>query len=51
VVDSMVEFWLNHAEGIQKWKNELEILGKDNLIVARVANVAWLRYEFEELIP
>ena len=50
VVDSIVEFWLNHADGIEKWKHELETVGNDNLIVARVANVNWLRHEFEELI-
>jgi hypothetical protein len=50
VVNSIVKFWLNHPEGVQKWKNELETLGDNNLIVARVANMGWLRYEFEELI-
>lgn len=50
VVEKIVEFWLNHSDGIQQWKNELETLGNDNLIIARVANVGLLRYEFEDLI-
>ena len=50
VVDSMVEFWLNHSDDIHQWKQELATFGNDNLIVARVANVSWLRHEFEELI-
>jgi len=50
VIETMVKFWLTHEESIQQWKHELETLGKENLLVARVANVRSLRSEFESLL-
>jgi hypothetical protein len=50
VLDSIVKFWLHHSDGIQKWKNELETIGNDNLIIARIANVSLLRNELENLL-
>jgi hypothetical protein len=50
VAAAMVSFWLRHEESIQRWKNELEGVGRDNLLVARVANLALLRTEFELLL-
>jgi hypothetical protein len=50
VLESMVKFWLHHADSIEKWKQELETFGDNNLIIARVANVNWLRYEFQYLL-
>lgn len=50
VVESIVEFWLNHEEGIQQWKQELDYSKPKNLLIARVANVKWLRNEFQSLL-
>ncbi|MBR8829262.1 MAG: hypothetical protein DSM107014_15420 [Gomphosphaeria aponina SAG 52.96 = DSM 107014] len=50
VIDTIVKFWLTHEESIRNWKHELETLGEENLLVARVANVESLRTEFESLL-
>jgi hypothetical protein len=50
VVQTMVNFWLRHESAIQQWKEELILLGEDNLLVGRVANVERLRQEFESLL-
>ena len=49
VVAAMVQFWINQEAKVRYWKFELEQVGKDNLIVARVANYDSLRNEFEGL--
>ncbi len=50
VVESIIEFWLHHEDGIQLWKKELNHTNSENLLVARVANVKWLRSEFQFLL-
>jgi hypothetical protein len=50
VVDTVIEFWLNNAESIQYWKARLSDAGRDNLIVARVADFTALQAEFESLL-
>ncbi|TAF10620.1 MAG: hypothetical protein EAZ77_02425 [Nostocales cyanobacterium] len=50
VIDTVVEFWLNNAESIQYWKTRLKDAGRDNLIVARVADIKALQAEFESLL-
>ncbi len=50
VVESMIDFWFKHEETIQDWKQELENNNSENLLVARVANVKWLRHEFQYLL-
>jgi hypothetical protein len=50
VVETMVNFWFKHESKIRYWQKELESLGQDNLIIARVANVEILRQEFEHLL-
>lgn len=50
VVDTVIEFWVNNAEGIQYWKTRLKDAGKDNLVVARVADIKALQAEFESLL-
>ncbi|MEB3174941.1 MAG: hypothetical protein VKN60_07130 [Cyanobacteriota bacterium] len=50
VAQTMVNFWLRNPEPIQRWKQELDSLGKDNLLVGRVANVESLRQAFESLL-
>lgn len=49
VVAAMVQFWINQEAKVRYWKLELEQVGNDNLIVARVANYDSLRSEFEGL--
>jgi plasmid maintenance system antidote protein VapI len=50
VVDTVIEFWLNNAESIQYWKTRLQDAGRDNLLVARVADMKALQAEFESLL-
>lgn len=50
VVTTIINFWLNHEENIRYWKAELETVGQENLLVARVTNVNALRWEFESLL-
>lgn len=52
VVESIIAFWLNHEDNIQQWKQQLVKNSSqlDNLLVARVANVKWLRNEFQSLL-
>jgi predicted GTPase len=50
VVDTVIQFWVNNAESIQYWKRRLQDAGGDNLLVARVADIASLQAEFESLL-
>ncbi len=50
VVDTVVQFWLNNSESIRYWKERLNDAGKDNLLVARVADITALQAEFESLL-
>lgn len=50
VVETIVDFWLHHEETINQWKNTFDNSTQENLIVARVANVQWLRKEFKSLL-
>jgi hypothetical protein len=49
VVDSVINFWLNNAEQVRHWKEQLEAAGTENLLIARVADLDALRSEFESL--
>ena len=49
VVDTVVKFWLHNSDSIQYWKTRLSDAGKDNLLVARVADIKSLQAEFELL--
>ena len=50
VVDTVVKFWLNNSDSIQYWKTRLIDAGRDNLLVARVADIKSLKAEFESLL-
>ncbi|WP_413174122.1 hypothetical protein [Anabaena azotica] len=50
VVDTVIQFWLNNAESVQYWKARLKDAGKDNVLVARVADIKALQAEFESLL-
>ncbi len=50
VVDSVIQFWMNHSEGVRYWKERLRDAGKENLLVARVADIPSLQAEFEFLL-
>ena len=50
VVDTVVKFWLNNSDSIQYWKTRLSDAGRDNLLVARVADIKSLKAEFESLL-
>jgi len=49
-VDTVIQFWMNHSEGIRYWKARLNDAGKENLLVARVADIQSLKAEFESLL-
>jgi plasmid maintenance system antidote protein VapI len=50
VVDTVIQFWLNNSDSINYWKRRLTDAGRDNLIVARVADFAALQAELELLL-
>ncbi|MCM0592550.1 MAG: hypothetical protein HEQ35_27145 [Gloeotrichia echinulata IR180] len=50
VVDTVIQFWLNNSDSIRYWKHRLNDAGKDNLLVARVADFNALQAEFESLL-
>lgn len=50
VIDTVVQFWLNNSESVNYWKARLSDAGKDNLLVARVADIQSLQAEFEFLL-
>jgi len=49
VVNTIIAFWLEYGDRVNRWKAELEQAEDESLLVARVANVAMLRHEFEAL--
>ncbi|AFZ57402.1 hypothetical protein H6G54_26025 [Anabaena cylindrica FACHB-243] len=50
VLDTVIQFWVNNAESIQYWQARLKDAGRDNLLVARVADIKALQAEFESLL-
>ncbi|NEO32005.1 MAG: hypothetical protein F6K36_16525 [Symploca sp. SIO3C6] len=50
VVDTVIQFWVNHSEHIHYWQTRLKDAGQDNILVARVADLRSLRIEFEHLL-
>jgi len=49
-VDAVVGFWLSNVESIRYWKKRLDDAGKENLIVARFADLRSIRAEFEQML-
>lgn len=50
VLDTVVEFWVSHGESIDYWKTRLNQAGKDNLLIARLAEIKSLQAELEFLL-
>lgn len=50
VVETVIDFWLKNAESISYWKDRLEDAGRENLLVARVADIYSLRATFESIL-
>lgn len=51
VIDTVVSFWMRNSDTVQYWKSRFDDAGgKDNLLVARVADVNGLKAEFEALL-
>ena len=50
VVDTVVKFWLHNSDSIQYWKYRLIDAGRDNLLVARIADIKGLKAEFDSLL-
>lgn len=50
VVDTVLQFWMNHSERIRYWKRRLDDAGHENLLVSRVADIKSLKAEFESLL-
>jgi hypothetical protein len=50
VVDTVIHYWLSNEENVRHWQERLLDAGKENLLVARVADFQALKAEFESLI-
>ncbi|BAZ03476.1 hypothetical protein [Calothrix sp. NIES-3974] len=50
IMNTVINFWMNNSESIRYWKLRLEDAGKDNLLVARLADIHALKHEFELLL-
>ncbi|MBD1901753.1 hypothetical protein NDI44_02630 [Trichocoleus sp. DQ-A3] len=50
ILHTMVDFWLNNSDNIQYWNKRLKDAGKENLLVARVADLKALKAEFDSLL-
>ena len=50
MVDTVVKFWLHNSDSIQYWKYRLIDAGRDNLLVARIADIKGLKAEFDSLL-
>ncbi len=50
VVETVISFWMNNSDSIRYWKSRLQDAGKDNVIVARLADIKALQSEFELLL-
>lgn len=50
VVQTIVNFWLKHEDKVKYWRQELETVGRENIIVARVINFEALRTELEVFV-
>lgn len=50
MVETVIEFWVNHPGSIDVWKDRLQDAGQNNVLVARVSSLGSLRQEFERLI-
>ena len=46
----LIQFWLNNSDSITYWKSRLQDAGRDNLLVARLADIQSLRHDFESLL-
>ena len=50
VVTTVIKFWMNNSDTISYWKLRLTDAGRNNLLVARVADIKALRTELESLL-
>lgn len=50
VVDTVLNFWMKNSDSIQYWRSRLSDAGRDNVLVARVADIKSLKAEFESLL-
>lgn len=48
-VDTVINFWMTHADTVHYWKQRLNDAGQENLLVSRFANLQSLQSEFERL--
>lgn len=50
LIQTVVEFWVNHPDSIQLWKERLDRASDDTVLVARVGNLKALKQEFEWML-
>lgn len=50
VVDAVIQFWMNNPDSVRYWSSRLQDAGKDNLLVARIADIQALRSELNSLL-
>ena len=50
VIKSMVNFWLKNEEKVRYWQQQFKPVPTEEILMARVANIDALRFEFESLL-
>ncbi|PLZ95155.1 hypothetical protein CEN45_09485 [Fischerella thermalis CCMEE 5198] len=50
VVSTVINFWMQNSDSIRYWKARLIDAGRDNLLVARIADIKALKKELEYLL-
>lgn len=50
VVDTVINFWLQNSDTVQHWQERLRDAGRENLLVARVADLKSLQDTFDSLL-
>lgn len=50
IVQAAINFWVNHPESVQLWKDRLDRSSGDTVLVARVGSLRALQQEFEWML-
>jgi hypothetical protein len=49
VVDTVIDYWMKNSDSIQYWQQRLKDAGRENVLVARVADIKALQLTFDSL--
>lgn len=50
VIDTVIQYWLNNSETVERWRERLEDAGQESVLVAKVGDLKAIRAEFESLL-